>query len=53
LKGKKRKYILGGNGIFKAEMDQENIFVIEKEITQCEVLSEQRKITGGLLGFLG
>ena len=34
-------------------MDKENIFFIEKEVRQCEVSSEQTKITGDFPVFLG
>jgi hypothetical protein len=33
VKGKKRKHIVGVNGIFKVKMGRENIFFIEKEVT--------------------
>jgi hypothetical protein len=53
VKGKKRKCIVGGNGIFKVKMDEERLFFIDKEVTQWEVLSEQTKRTGGFPVFLG
>ena len=52
MTGKKRKYIVGGNGICKAKMDREDIFFIEKKVTQCEMRSEGKKITGSFQGFL-
>lgn len=31
-------------------MDTEDVFFIEMELTQCEMRSEETKITGGFLG---